>query len=160
MIRPTVFALSLILLLPVSVLASGIDSFEFDNNVQMQRYQSLVDNMRCPYCENQSLSGSDSPIANDLRRQVYDLIKDGRADTEIIDFMVERYGEYILYRPPLRLATLLLWFGPALLLVGGVVALLVMVHRRRRDALAQEELSADEVARLRELLQASGGERV
>lgn len=153
MMRIVLVILGLVLVAPATW--GGIDSYEFDNDVQLRRYQNLVDNMRCPYCENQALSGSDSPIAVDLRREVYLAIKDGRSDTEIIDFMVSRYGDYILYRPPLNIATLLLWFGPGLLLLGGIVALIVMVRRRRRDALVGDNLSVEEQARLRELLQST-----
>src|SRR5690625_1667978 len=90
----------------------AIVAYEFDNEVDRKRYVSFIEEMRCPKCQNQNLSGSDSPIAADLRRELYFLIQDGRSDMEIVDFMVERYGEYILYRPRLSSATVLLWFGP------------------------------------------------
>src|SRR5690625_309177 len=95
----------------------AIDAYEFDNEVDRKRYVSFIEEMRCPKCQNQNLSGSDSPIAADLRRELYFLIQDGRSDMEIVDFMVERYGEYILYRPRLSSATVLLWFGPVVLLI-------------------------------------------
>src|SRR5690606_2655780 len=103
---------------------------------------------------NQNLAGSNSPIAMDLRRELYLMIDDGRSDKEIIDFMVDRYGDYILYRPRIMPVTLLLWFGPALLLLIGIIILIVIVRSRRRLAgpMAQQDLSVDEQARLASLL--------
>lgn len=134
--------------------AAAIDVHEFDNEVQRQRYQSFVDEMRCPKCQNQNLAGSDSPIAADLRRELYEMIKDGRSDKEITDFMVDRYGEFILYRPRLTASTVLLWLGPAILLLIGIVVLIVIVLQRRRESLhaSSKALSDAERQRLAELL--------
>lgn len=136
---------------------AAIDAYEFDNEVDRKRYVSFIDEMRCPQCQNQNLSGSDSPIAADLRRELYFLIQDGRSDMEIVDFMVERYGEYILYRPRLSSATILLWFGPvALLLLAVVILIRVVLKRRARGSTAElaerVELSTAERARLEALL--------
>lgn len=136
---------------------AAIDAYEFDNEVDRRRYVSFIEEMRCPKCQNQNLSGSDSPIAADLRRELYLLIEDGRSDMEIVDFMVERYGEYILYRPRLNSATVLLWFGPVVLLILAIVILIRVVLKRRTGGLAvesaeQTELSAAERARLEALL--------
>lgn len=131
-----------------------IDTHEFENDVQRLRYHSFIDEMRCPKCQNQNLSGSDSPIAMDLRRELYLMIQDGRSDKEIVDFMVERYGEYILYRPRVSPVTYLLWFGPVLLLLIGITILIVIVRQRRlrfSDA-APQALSAEEQTQLNELL--------
>lgn len=134
---------------------AAIDAYEFDSEVDRQRYLSFIEEMRCPKCQNQNLSGSDSPIASDLRRELYLLIEDGRSDKEIIDFMVERYGEYILYRPRLSASTVLLWFGPVVLLVAGIVALILVILRRRRGSAPEGrsvELSPEERARLDAML--------
>jgi cytochrome c-type biogenesis protein CcmH len=135
---------------------SAIDAFEFDSEVDRQRYLSFIEEMRCPKCQNQNLSGSDSPIASDLRRELYVLIQDGRSDKEIIDFMVERYGEYILYRPRLNSATVLLWFGPVVLLIIAIVALIMVVLKRRAQDVQAKPVKADlssaERARLDALL--------
>src|SRR5690606_7310253 len=112
-----------------------IDTHEFESDVQRLRYQSFIDEMRCPKCQNQNLSGSDSPIAMDLRRELYVMIRDGRSDKEIVDFMVERYGDYILYRPRVTPVTMLLWFGPAVLLLIGIIILIVIVRQRRRQSM-------------------------
>lgn len=133
---------------------AAIDVREFDNDVDRQRYQSFVDEMRCPKCQNQNLSGSDSPIANDLRRELYTMIQDGRSDKEIVDFMVDRYGEYILYRPRLTPFTVMLWVGPAVLLILGIIILIVMVRRRRANATEPSQaLSTQEQARLKALFE-------
>lgn len=133
---------------------AAIDVHEFNNDVERQRYQSFIDEMRCPKCQNQNLSGSDSPIAEDLRRELYAMIQDGRSDKEIVDFMVERYGDYILYRPRLTAATVMLWVGPAILFLAGLIILIIIVRQRRRDTLVAgpAALDTEEQTRLAALL--------
>ncbi len=146
-----VVALSLLLGSHISFAA--IEVHEFKSEIDRQRYQSFIDEMRCPKCQNQNLSGSDSPIAMDLRNELYLMIDAGKSDQEITNFMVERYGEFILYRPRLSPATILLWAAPVLLLVFGALFLWLLVRKRRR--LAQEVetgLSQQERARLDALL--------
>lgn len=136
---------------------AAIDAYEFESDVARLRYQSFIDEIRCPKCQNQSISGSNSPIAMDLRRELYLMIQDGRSDKEIIDFMVERYGDFILYRPRVTPVTLLLWFAPAALLIVGLI-ILIMVVRHRKQAtlpLITEPLNAHERERLAQLLQAN-----
>ena len=111
---------------------AAIEVHEFDNEVDRKRYQTFIDEMRCPKCQNQNLAGTNSPIAMDLRRELDLMIKDGKSDKEIVDFMVERYGEFILYRPRLSSSTMLLWGAPIFLLVFGVIMLLLIVRKRRR----------------------------
>ncbi|WP_111641753.1 cytochrome c-type biogenesis protein [Marinimicrobium alkaliphilum] len=125
------FALICLLFGAASATWAAIDTFEFETEVQRQRYLSFVDEMRCPNCQSQNLAGSDSPIANDLRREVYTMIMDGQSDREIVDHMVARYGDYILYRPRLSPVTVVLWFGPPALLIIGIVILILMVYKRR-----------------------------
>ena len=135
---------------------AAIEVHEFDNDVDRKRYQTFIDEMRCPKCQNQNLAGTNSPIAEDLRRELVFMIKDGRSDKEIVDFMVERYGEFILYRPRLSPATMLLWGAPVFLLVFGVVMLLLIVRKRRRlDVEVDAGLSSTERARLANLLNPS-----
>jgi cytochrome c-type biogenesis protein CcmH len=134
---------------------AAIEAHEFDNELQRQRYQSFIEEMRCPKCQNQNLAGSDSPISADLRRELYEMIKLGKSDKEIVDFMVTRYGDFILYRPRITPATYVLWGAPAsLLLIGGIV-LIQMLRRRRSLALTQtgQELNAEEQMRLNKLLE-------
>lgn len=146
-----------LLVISISSLAA-IEVHEFDNDVDRLRYQSFINEMRCPKCTNQNLAGTPSPIAEDLRRELVFMIKDGRSDKEIVDFMVERYGEFILYRPRLTSATILLWAAPFILLISGVVLLLLIVRKRRRlevEADVDVGLSSAENARLASLLNPS-----
>jgi len=136
---------------------AAIEVHQFANDTERDRYQSLIDEMRCPKCQNQNLAGSDSPIAADLREEIYRQIKDGKSDKEIIDYLVARYGEFILYRPQLTPHTLLLWSLPVILLVlGGGVLTLVVRRRRRLSAQEAGELTAGERARLAELMKLAG----
>ncbi len=122
-------------------LGAVIDAYEFDNEVTRQRYLSFIEEMRCPKCQNQNLAGSDSPIAADLRRELYRMLQEGKADKEIVDFMVARYGDYVLYRPQIKSDTWLLWGLPAgLLLFGG--AMVVVTLRQRRSVGSGVQASA------------------
>lgn len=116
-----------------------------------KRLVEISSELRCLVCQNESLSGSHAELANDLRREIRALIKDGKSDSEIMEFMVSRYGDFVRYRPPLKGTTLLLWFGPALLLVGAVGALFLYL-RRRDKAIADAPLSAEEQRRADRLL--------
>jgi cytochrome c-type biogenesis protein CcmH len=150
---PVLIGIVLGLLLNVPRAYAAIDVYDFTNEVDKTRYQSFIDEMRCPKCQNQNLSGSDSPIAKDLRRELYTMIHEGKSDREIIDFMVERYGDFILYRPRLTSSTVLLWVAPLVLVILGIVVILVVVSRRRRLAVvAAAPLSDNERARLKKLL--------
>jgi cytochrome c-type biogenesis protein CcmH len=106
----------------------------FSSSLNQTRYQSLVEELRCPKCQNQNLADSGSGIAVDLREQVHQMIEQGKTDQEIVDYMVARYGEFVLYRPPHASATFLLWYGPFILLGLGllVFVFVVMANRKRR----------------------------
>lgn len=138
---------------------AAIEVHEFKSEIDRQRYQSFIDEMRCPKCQNQNLSGSDSPIAMDLRRELYLMIDQGKSDQEIVNFMVERYGEFILYRPRLSPATLLLWAAPILLLVIGALLLWLIVRRRRQLESAPGGLSRQERERLDALLKTDSNDK-
>lgn len=133
---------------------AAIEAHEFNNELDRQRYQSFIEEMRCPKCQNQNLAGSDSPISADLRRELYEMIKQGKSDKEIVDFMVERYGDFILYRPRVTPVTYALWGAPIALLLIGSIVLIIILRRRRSMSLTQmsQELNADEQARLASLL--------
>ena len=149
LLRSGLLALLVLLSLPA---VAVIDTYEFDNEVTRQRYLSFIEELRCPKCQNQNLAGSDSPIAADLRRELYVLLEDGKSDKEIIDFMVARYGDYVLYRPPVKSSTVLLWALPATLLLLGAVVVAMTLRGRARQKLAAAELSAAEQLRLQGLL--------
>lgn len=119
-----------------------IDAYEFEHEVERQRYLSFIEEMRCPKCQNQNLAGSDSPIAQDLRRELYRMLQEGKSDKEITDFMVARYGDYVLYKPQIKRNTYLLWGLPvALFAVAWLVAALT-IRKRRASVVADDSASA------------------
>lgn len=117
-----------------------------------RRLIAISSELRCLVCQNESLAGSQAELANDLRREIRALIRDGRSDAEIMEFMVSRYGDFVRYRPPLKGTTFLLWFGPGLLLVVGLASLLSYLRRRER-VIDDRPLSADEQNHAETLLQ-------
>ena len=114
-----------------------------EDPVVEQRMISISEELRCLVCQNESLAGSRADLAKDLRRELRELIKAKKTDAEIMEYMVSRYGDFVRYRPPLKPATLVLWFGPFLLLLGAAVAL-VRVVRRRRNAEHSPQLNAEQ----------------
>jgi cytochrome c-type biogenesis protein CcmH len=124
--------------------------------VAAARAVSLAHQLRCLVCQNQSIAESNAELAVDLRRQIDEQIAAGRSDREIVDYMTARYGDFVLYRPPLNAATFLLWFGPALLLLAGVWALRRLL-RARAQAAPERELSPAERERAARLLQGDAG---
>lgn len=133
-----------------------IDVYEFEDEVQRKRYLSFIDELRCPKCQNQNLAGSDSPIAQDLRRELYRMLEEGKSDKEITDFMVARYGDYVLYKPQVKSNTYLLWGLPVgLFAVAWLVAALTIRKRRagtlKVDAEKLQPQGSDK-ARLKKLL--------
>jgi len=105
--------------------------FVFEDEADAERYQRLVEELRCLVCQNQSLADSGADLAQDLRDEIYRMIGDGLSDEEIVGFLVDRYGDFVLYRPPLKASTVLLWFGPFLVFVAAV---LIAVRFLRRQA--------------------------
>lgn len=118
----------------MSLSAVAQEEMTFRTELNKTRYQSLVEELRCPKCQNQNLADSGSGIAVDLREQVYQMIEQGKTDQEIVDYMVARYGEFVLYRPQHSTATFLLWYGPFILLGIGLLAFIfvVMTNRKRQ----------------------------
>lgn len=141
---------SLLCVLACGRALAGIDSYEFNDAQEEQRYRVLIEELRCPKCQNQNLAGSDAPIARDLKDKTYLMIRQGKSDDEIKSYLVARYGDFVTYRPPLRASTLFLWMGPFVLLMAVVVLLLRRMSRRTGSAVT---LSADEQARLNKLLE-------
>ena len=142
---------------------ANIDTYQFDNPRQEAQYRALIEEFRCPKCQNQNLAGSDAPIAQDLKQKTYDMVKDGRSDTEIRQYMNERYGDFISYKPPVRPSTWILWFFPPVLLVFVMLAWFIRNRNssKRAAVIANpiEEgyapLSAAEQQRLQDLLNAN-----
>ena len=134
------------------VYASPVETFEFQDEVTKIRFQALSKELRCPKCQNQNLADSNSPIAEDLRRELYELLQQGKADSEVVDFMVARYGEFVLYRPRISSVTYILWFGPALLILIGIFVVIIIL---RKKPATKENLVLDknQQAKLQQLLQ-------
>ena len=138
-----------LLLLCLSLPAqAAIDAYPFPSEELQRRYDALIEELRCPQCLNTNLAGSDAMIAQDLRREVHRMLLEGKGDEEILSFMHERYGDFILYRPRLGMNTLLLWGGPILFLLLAAVVLFRLLRRPGETA----ALSAEETARLEALL--------
>ncbi len=116
-----------------------------------KRVLALAEELRCLVCQNETLAASQAPLAVDLRREIREQMKRGKTDDEIRAFLVERYGDFVLYRPPVTPATFLLWFGPFLLLVAGSAAL--FIYLKRRSLLRDHPLTEDERKRVEALLQ-------
>lgn len=127
--------LALLLSLAAPAFAQAVDPapLVFRDQGEERRFHALTEELRCVKCQNQSLADSNAQIAHDLRREVLDLMREGRSDAEVKEFLVARYGEFVLYRPRVEGTTWLLWFGPVLLvLAGGIVV--ARIVRRRADA--------------------------
>ena len=119
----------------------SVDAFEFKDDQQAARYNSLIQEFRCPKCLNTNLAGSDAPIAKDLRRAVHRLINEGKTDQEIREFMLSRYGDFVLYKPRLTPATLMLWFSPLVLLLVLALVILQIANRKSAVVLSDEDRS-------------------
>jgi cytochrome c-type biogenesis protein CcmH len=130
--------------------AFTLEEFAFDNPAKQAEFRGLIDELRCLVCQNESLSASQADLAQDLRREVYEMMRAGKSKAEVVDFLVARYGDFVLYSPPIKPSTYVLWFGPlALGLLGAVVVLrTIRAKARERDA----DLSEGERQRLASLL--------
>jgi cytochrome c-type biogenesis protein CcmH len=130
---------------------AGVEVRQFDTPQQEQRYQRLITDLRCLVCQNQNLADSNSQLAHDLRDRVQNMIKEGKSDQQVIDYMVARYGKFVLYKPPLDAVTAILWFGPLLLLLVLIAYLLGYIKKLNQSP--PVELSDQERERSRQLLE-------
>ena len=133
----------------VAPMQASIEAYQFDSPEMEADYNQLVDELRCLVCQNQNLSGSDADLARDLRRQTYQMLQEGKTPQQVVDFMVARYGDFILYRPQFKSSTYLLWLGPFLLLV----LVLFLVVRRLRAVDKPVEVDASAMAEAKSLLE-------
>ena len=161
----TVGSFLLLILAGAGSVGAAEDVQTFSSDEKRQRLHELVAELRCPKCQNQTLADSNSPIAQDLRGEIYRMLEDGKTDSEIVGFLVARYGEFVMYRPPVKNTTLILWLTPLLLVVIGI-GVLWRVNRRQSMAAqpanwpdgvaatagSSEALSAKEQAQLQTLL--------
>ena len=144
--------LMLVSCLLFSITLNAIEVFEFQNEAQQEQFQSLAEELRCPVCQNQSLADSGAGLADDLRQEIFDQIQEGKSNDAIIAFMVERYGDFIIYRPRFNVINLLLWTGPILLLILGFWFLLSQIKNNQGDTQDNEDLDQTDEQRLKELL--------
>lgn len=133
-----------------SAQATTLESFDFSGAVSEQRFKSLIGELRCLVCQNESLAGSNAELAQDLRNEVYKLMAQGQSDEQIVDFLVARYSDFVLYDPPLKPSTYLLWFGPFVFLLIAAIVLIYSVAKRSRSP--EPQLTAEQQARIEQLL--------
>ena len=145
-------ALAVFSAITVPEVAAQVDTFEFETDEQQQRFRTLSNELRCPMCQNTSLTGSTGGVAQDLRREIHRMILEGMSNAEIEQFMFERYGDFIFYRPRLTSNTLLLWFGPLIFLLIGVFLGFGIWRRAKQVNVADVELDPEQQQRLKELL--------
>ena len=119
------------LLISLNISHAAVEVKKFESQQHEQRYKNMLEELRCLVCQNQNLAGSDAGLAQDLRKQVYKMINAGNSDKEILDFMVTRYGDFILYRPPFKSITYLLWIGPFVILLIGLFVLIRFIRQRK-----------------------------
>lgn len=141
---------ALLLLGSGSLSAYTLEEFKFDSPQQQEEFRELIAKLRCLVCQNESLAGSQAELAQDLRNEVYRMMRAGQSQDEILDFLVERYGDFVLYDPPLKPSTYLLWFGPFVLIgIAGFVVVRTILSKKRAS---DKPISESEQARLQDLL--------
>ncbi|MCP5427464.1 MAG: cytochrome c-type biogenesis protein CcmH [Chromatiaceae bacterium] len=138
-----------LLLFPLLAMAR-VEIHQFDDPAKEARYKRLIEELRCLVCQNQNLADSNAELAQDMRRITYEMVARGESDEKVIAFMVERYGEFVLYRPPFQTSTAMLWIGPFIIL--GVAVLLLLLFIRRRAKEKAQSLTAEDHLRARQLL--------
>ena len=139
---------ALLLLLIQGAFAESIEVNDFENSSQESRYLDLIDNIRCPVCQGQSIGGSNSGLAKDLREQVRKMILNDKSDNDIYLFMIERYGDFVIFKPPINWKTYLLWFTPLIFLVLCFIYLIRIISKKRDFSVK----SSAEIKRARDLL--------
>ena len=144
---------ALILMLAVFLVTgtagASIESKQFENSETEASYKKMIAELRCLVCQNQNLSDSDADLAKDLRNQVEKMLKSGNSDEQIVDYMVTRYGDFILYSPPLKTSTLVLWAGPFLMVTIGIIVVANIFRRRGRQ---KSTISPHDLSRAKNLI--------
>lgn len=148
MIRFFFVVMALLLLMPVQ---AAIETHEFDTPEQEALFRKMTEELRCLVCQNQNLADSNAELAQDLREKTYEMVKAGKNEAEIVDYMVARYGDFVLYRPPVKSSTLFLWIGPLLFLAIAIIVATRFV-RSRQSVSADPELPDEQLRMARELL--------
>ncbi len=132
------------------MVAAPIETFSFDSPETEKIFHKLSEELRCLVCQNQNIAESNADLAKDLRLEIYTMLSDGKTEDEIVDFMVERYGDYVLYRPPFKPMTWLLWFGPVIIFAFGLV-FVVRFLKSQSKSRQSESLSEEEIERIKTL---------
>ena len=130
---------------------AAVEYREFTDPSRQETYESLIKELRCLVCQNQTIADSNADLAADLRRQVYEMVQQGKTRQDIIQFLTDRYGDFVLYNPPFKPVTMLLWLGPLLFLTIGLISVFVLIRRKR--AQASSALSAEQHEKIRKLLE-------
>jgi cytochrome c-type biogenesis protein CcmH len=130
--------------------AATLAEYKFDDDAKTADFREIIEEMRCLVCQNESLAGSNADLAVDLRNEIYDMMQAGQTKDDIIRFMVARYGDFVLYNPPMKPTTYPLWFGPLILFVIGALLLMRTLKKKRRSQ--EATLSTEEQQRLESLL--------
>jgi len=147
--------LLLLMLFSLNSAYAAIDTYEFKDAEKQARFHDLVAELRCPKCQNQNLADSNSAIAQDLRQKIYEMLESERSNPEIVDYMVARYGDFVLYEPRFNSQNAILWLGPFVLLIAGLLVVIFLVRQRGKDDSAKEntlELDAKQQKRLQKVL--------
>ena len=147
--------LILLMLFSLNSAYAAIDTYEFKDAEKQARFHDLVADLRCPKCQNQNLADSNSAIAQDLRQKIYEMLDAERSNSEIIDYMVARYGDFVLYKPRFNSQNAILWLGPFVLLIAGLLVVIFLVRQRGKNNSSKEntlELDAKQQKRLQEVL--------
>jgi len=145
--RLILFLAMAVLLTPLS--AAPVVTYDFASEEQEALFNKLSTELRCLVCQNQAISDSNADLAKDLRDEMYGMLQQGKSEEEIVEFMVERYGDFVLYNPPLKPMTWVLWFGPAIALVAGFFFVVRIINRQKKAAVA--DMSSEEAERLKAL---------
>ena len=135
--------LAALLMCVLALRAFAIDPLPFKDRAEEVRFQNLTKELRCLVCQNQSLADSEAQLAGELRRQVFEMMQSGKSDAEIKQYLVARYNDFVLYDPPMKPGTWLLWLGPGALLIVGVGVLLNVLRKRARQAIADIDPEED-----------------
>ena len=146
---------ALVLWLISAVASAAVDTYQFEDDNTRERFQQLTAELRCPKCQNQNIADSNAPIATDLRAKIHQLLMEEHTDEEILEYMIDRYGDFVLYQPRVENKTYLLWYGPAVLLLLGL-SVVVWISRRSLGTARQDdndELEENQKKQLEILLQ-------
>lgn len=132
---------------------AAIDVFEFDNDEKEQQFKELSAQLRCPKCQNNSISDSNSELAQDLRQKVYEMTKDGKNSDEIVEYMIDRYGNFVTYKPPFTIVTSILWLGPVLVILMGIGLIVYRSRNKTGTTNTARDWNEDKEERLKALLE-------